>query len=62
MGLAQRNAATEKAKFHRVATNRRTGVFDLGTLHQAEHHQALNLWIRGIYCPDNASLAAFQGG
>ena len=62
MLLAQRDTATEKPEFHRIATDRGTCVLDFGALHEPKHHQALDLRVRGIDCLDNAFLAAFQGG
>jgi hypothetical protein len=61
MFLAEGNPTTEKAKFHRIAADRRTRVFNFRALHETKHHQALNLRVRRIYCSDNAFLAAFKG-
>jgi hypothetical protein len=60
MLLAQRDSATEETKFHWVATDSGACMLDFGALHQAKHHEALNLWVRGINRPDDAFLATFQ--
>jgi hypothetical protein len=60
MFLAQRNAATKKAKFDRVSANSRTRMFDLCSLDQTKHHQALDLGVRGIDRPNDAPLAASE--
>jgi hypothetical protein len=61
MFLAKGNSTTKKAEFHRIAADRRTRVFDLRTLDETKYHQALDLRVRSIYCPNNALLAALEG-
>jgi hypothetical protein len=57
---SQRDAAAKEPKFHWVAAKRGTGKFDISTLNETQHHQALNLWIRGINGLNRAGLAPFQ--
>jgi hypothetical protein len=61
MFLAQRDATTEEAKFHWIATDCRARVLDFRTLDEAENHKPLYLGVRGVNGPDNALLTAFQG-
>ena len=60
--LPQRDATAEQPEFHRITTDRRTRVLNFGALHEPQHHQALDLWVRRVDGPDNTFLAAFQGG
>ena len=60
MLLAQGDAATEEAKLHRVATDRRARVLNLGAFDEAQNHKPLYLGVGAIDCPDDALLAAFQ--
>ena len=60
MLLAQRDAAAKQLELHGVAPDRRTGVFDLRTLDEAQHHEALYLGIRGVNRLDDSFLTAFQ--
>lgn len=59
--LAQGNTTAEQAKFHGVAADCRTLVFNFGTFDQAQHHESLNLRIHGVNEIDDALLTAFQG-
>ncbi len=59
--LAQGNTTSKQAKFHRIAADCRTLVFDLGTFYETQHHEPLYLRIHRINEIDDALLTAFQG-
>ena len=57
----QGNSIAEHTKFQWVATNRRTGQFNFGTLDEAQHHQSLNHWIVVVDTRDHVFAAWFEG-
>jgi len=59
--LAERDATTEQAEFHRVTAQRTAGQFDLGALDEPQHHQALDLRVADIDCSNDPFLAPFHG-
>jgi hypothetical protein len=58
--LAQRDGGTVDADLERVASERPAHEEDLGPFDEAEHHQPLDGWIRGLDRFDTGAITGLQ--